>query len=233
MTRRATALSWSSGKDAAWALHVLGQDPGIEVRVLLTTFNDTHDRAAMHGVRRDVVRAQARAAGLPLVEVALPWPCPNEIYEARMREALETLRDEHGIAQLAFGDLFLEDVRAYRVRQLEGSGIEPLFPLWGEPTGALARRMMGAGLAARLVCVDTRVLDRAFAGRAFDHTLLDDLPAGIDACGEHGEFHTLVVDGPVFEAPLEVRPGPVVEREGYAFADFTLVTDTERTACVS
>lgn len=234
MSPRPVALSWSSGKDAAWALRVLHEDETVEVRALLTTFNEAHDRAAMHGVRRTLVRAQAEAVGLPLLEVGLPWPCPNETYEARLAEALVKLREDWHVTALAFGDLFLEDVRAYRCTQLEGTGVEPLFPIWGRPTAALAREMIAAGVDARLSCVDTRVLDAAFAGRRFDAALLAALPGGVDPCGENGEFHTLVLDGPAFAQPVRAVRGETVVRDGFAFADFEPVSDTEATpACAS
>ncbi|UWZ83762.1 adenine nucleotide alpha hydrolase [Occallatibacter riparius] len=212
-------LSWSSGKDCAWALHVLRQASGVEVVGLLTTINTQFDRVAMHGTRRAVLEAQAEAAGVPLWTVPLPWPCPNEIYEARMAEACARARREQ-IDAVAFGDLFLPDVRAYRERQLAGTGLEPLFPLWQIPTGELARAMIDEGLRAKLVCVDSRQLSAAFAGRDFDAALLSDLPPEIDPCGERGEFHTCAYDGPMFARALELEPGEIVHRDGFVFADF-------------
>ena len=218
-------LSWSSGKDSAWALHVLNlQYPGA-VRALLTTVNEAVDRVAMHAVRRDVLEAQARAAGLPLIVVPIPHPCPNEIYEARMKVAVEAAVTE-GFTHVAFGDLFLEDVRRYRVERLAGSGLEPLFPVWGRPTERLAGEMLGAGLRARVTCVDTRILDASFVGREFDRSLLDDLPSGVDPCGENGEFHTCVYAGPMFQKPLVLEPGEVVVREPFAWRDLQLVAET-------
>jgi uncharacterized protein (TIGR00290 family) len=213
-------LSWSSGKDSAWALHVLRQRGEVEVAGLVTTLNEAFDRVAMHGVRAELVRAQAAAAGLPLWPVPLPWPCSNDEYEARMRGVIGKAVAE-GVTAFAFGDLFLDDVRAYRVRQLAGTGIEPLFPVWGTPadTPALARAMIAAGLRATLACVDPRHVPPAFAGRAFDHGLLADLPTGVDPCGENGEFHTFCHAGPVFDRPIPVRVGEVVERDGFWFAD--------------
>ena len=211
-------LAWSSGKDSAWALHVLRRDPRVEVVGLLTTVNTTHGRVAMHGTRAALVEAQARAAGLPLHVVPLPWPCPNETYERAMGEALAAAR-EHGVTHVAFGDLFLEDVRAYRVRQLAPTGIEPLFPLWGEDTARLARDMVASGLEAVLTCVDPRRVPAALAGRRYDTALLEALPAGADPCGENGEFHTCVLAGPMLRGRVAARPGPVVEREGFVFAD--------------
>jgi len=215
---RRVLLSWSTGKDSAWALHVLRADPGIEAVGLLTTVNSTHERVAMHSTRRTILEAQAQAAGLPLYVIPLPWPCANEVYEREMRAALEFACDR-GVTHIAFGDLFLEDIRAYRIRQLEGSGIEPLFPLWHEATGPLARRMIDAGVRAVLTCVDPRKLPATFAGRTFDHALLDELPEGVDPCGENGEFHTCVLAGPMLREPLQIRTGEVVERDGFYFAD--------------
>lgn len=214
-------LSWSSGKDSAWALHALRRDPAAEVVGLLTTFNEVYDRVAMHAVRRDVVEAQARAAGLPLWHVPIPSPCPNEVYEDRMRALLERARAA-GVTGVAFGDLFLEDVRRYREDRMAGTGIAPLFPLWGRPTPALAREMIAGGLRARITCVNPARLDRGFAGREFDAALLADLPDDVDPCAERGEFHTCCYAGPMFDAPVPITPGEVVEREGYVFADLTL-----------
>jgi len=218
---RRVLLSWSSGKDSAWALHVLRKDPQVEVVGLLTTVNTTHGRVAMHSTRLELLRAQAQALGLPLHIVPLPWPCSNEVYEAAMRKAIEDAL-EHGVTHIAFGDLFLEDVRAYRVKQLEGSGLEPLFPIWHEPTGPLARRMIDAGLQAVITCIDPKKLPRSFAGRRFDHALLDELPQGVDPCGENGEFHTCVLAGPMFREPLHAAVGETVERDGFVFVDLLL-----------
>ncbi len=226
-------LSWSSGKDSAWTLHVLRQDPGVEVAGLLTTFNESAGRVAMHGVRRELVEAQAVAAGVPLRPVLLPWPCPNDVYESRMREALDAARQE-GIAAIAFGDLFLEEIRAYRVRQLAHTGIEPLFPIWTTPakTAELARAMLDAGLRASLTCVDPRQISGRFAGRAFDAGLLDELPASADRCGERGEFHTLCTAGPMFARPIPVRAGETVQRGGYWFADFVPAEESSGVSAV-
>jgi len=212
-------LSWSSGKDSAWTLHVLRQQPEIEVVGLLTTVNAEFDRVAMHSTRRSVLEAQAKAAGLPLWIVPLPWPCSNEIYEARMAEACKRAVDE-GVEAIAFGDLFLADVRAYRVEKLKPTGLEPLFPLWEIPTDELARTMIAGGLRARVVCVDPNKLPTSFAGREFDEAFLADLPPGTDPCAERGEFHTCVYAGPMFTAPLALDAGEVVERDGFVFADF-------------
>lgn len=212
-------LSWSSGKDSAWALHLLRRDPTVEVVGLLTTLNSEFDRVAMHGTRRTVLEAQAAVAGLPLWIVPLPWPCTNEIYEQRMSEACARAVREK-VDAIAFGDLFLADVRAYREQQLAPTGLEPLFPLWEISTDALAREMIAGGLRARLTCVDTRQLPSGFAGRGFDAALLDELPASVDPCGERGEFHTCVYAGPMFSTPLALSAGKVVERDGFTYADF-------------
>ena len=219
MSRRAL-LSWSTGKDGAWALHVLRQQRDVELVALLTTVNAASGRVAMHGVRESLLEAQAAAVGLPLWKVALPWPCPNDVYEARMRGALERAVAAN-VEAIAFGDLYLEDIRAYRIQQLAGSGIEPLFPLWTTPdaTPALAQRMLASGVRAVLACVDPKQLPKHFAGRAFDESLLAELPVGVDPCGERGEFHTFCTAAPAFDAPLHVRVGEVVELDGFVFAD--------------
>jgi uncharacterized protein (TIGR00290 family) len=216
--RRRVLLSWSSGKDSAWTLHVLRKDPEVEVVGLLTTVNVTHGRVAMHSTRLAIVEAQARAVELPLHVIPLPWPCPNDVYERATRAAVEDGL-ARGATHVAFGDLFLEDIRAYRIGQLGGSGLEPLFPIWHEPTDRLAARMIDAGVEARLTCVDLKKLPPSFAGRRFDRTLLADLPPGVDPCGENGEFHTCVLAGPMFREPLRATVGEVVERDGFCFAD--------------
>jgi uncharacterized protein (TIGR00290 family) len=214
-------LSWSSGKDSAWALHRLNETYPGKIAALLTTLNEEFDRVAMHAVRRDVLTAQARMANLPLRIVPIPHPCPNEVYEERMATAVaEAVAD--GFTHVAFGDLFLEDIRRYREERLAGSGLEPLFPVWGLPTDRLAEEMIERGVQARLACVDTRVLDRSFAGRAFDRSLLNDLPAGVDPCGERGEFHTCVTAGPMFTGTLDVEIGGTVTREPFVWTDFGL-----------
>jgi uncharacterized protein (TIGR00290 family) len=215
---RKALLSWSSGKDSAWSLHVLRQRGEVEVIGLLTTINRVHDRVAMHAVRTELLRAQASAAGIPLWEVPIPSPCTNAEYEAAMGEAMARARGD-GIDAVAFGDLFLEDIRAYREEKLRGAGMTPLFPIWGLPTGALARDMIAGGLRARLTCVDPKQLPGSFAGREFDAALLAELPASVDPCGERGEFHTFAYDGPMFRARVVVTAGEVVERDGFVFAD--------------
>jgi len=211
-------LAWSSGKDSAWSLHVLRQENKYEIVGLLTTINEEFDRVAMHAVRRELVEAQARAASLPLWPVPIPWPCTNAEYERRMAAVTIRARDA-GITHMAFGDLFLEDIRRYRIETLDGSGIDPLFPIWGIPTGTLAREMIAGGLKAVLTSVDPRKLSKDFAGRQFDASLLEALPAGIDPCGEYGEFHSFCYAGPMFSAPIACKTGEVVERDGFVFAD--------------
>lgn len=217
MSRR-VLVSWSSGKDSAWTLHRLRQDPEVEILGLLTTVNAAYGRVAMHSTRLTIVEAQARAAGLPLRVIPLPWPCSNEEYERAMREAVEDGL-KGGATHIAFGDLFLEEIRDYRIKQLEGSGLEPIFPIWHEPTGPLARRMIEAGVEAVITCVDPKKLPRSFVGRKFDSDLLGALPPGVDPCGENGEFHTCVLAGPMFREPLRATVGEVVERDGFYFAD--------------
>jgi uncharacterized protein (TIGR00290 family) len=217
MTAGAVALAWSGGKDSALALASLRRE-GTSVAALLTTFTDDYDRVSMHGVRRELVRAQAAATGVPLVEVGIPAACVNEVYEARMEAVFRSppLRDVDAVAS---GDLFLEDVRAYREDRLARAGKSALFPLWGRDTAALARSFVDDGFQAYIVCVDTRRLDASFAGREYDAALLADLPAGIDPCGENGEFHTFVHAGPCFDRGIVCRLGERVLREGFAFAD--------------
>jgi uncharacterized protein (TIGR00290 family) len=212
------ALSWSSGKDSAWALHLLRRMPEIEVAALITTFNSNADRVAMHAVRRSLVEAQAERIGLPVWPVELPWPCANGVYEERMAEVCGRAVAE-GLSGVAFGDLFLRDIREYREKQMAGTGLEPLFPVWEIPTAELAVQMIEGGLKTKITCVDPRKLDRSFAGRDFDASFLADLPAGVDPCGENGEFHSFVYDAPVFSRPIAVETGEVVEREGFVFAD--------------
>ena len=211
-------LSWSSGKDSAWSLHILRQRSEYEIVGFLTTFNQSADRVAMHAVRRVLVEQQAAAAGIPLWPVQLPWPCSNEQYESIMSQVCARAVAE-GIEGIAFGDLFLQDIRGYREKQLAGTGLKPLFPLWGIPTHALAKEMVDSGLKAVLTCVDTKKLDASFAGRKFDQRLLSGLPVEVDPCGENGEFHSFVYAGPMFRSEITVVPGVKVFRDQFVFTD--------------
>jgi len=211
-------LSWSGGKDSAWALYVLRQARVYEIAGLLTTVNEKFRRVAIHGFREDLLERQATAAGLPLWKVALPFPCSNEEYESRMAVVCERAVRE-GFEGIAFGDLFLEEIRAYREDKLKGTGLEPLFPVWGIPTGELAAEMMGGGLRARLTCVDPKKVPAEFAGREWDAALLRELPVGVDPCGENGEFHTFAYAGPMFAESIVVEMGERIERDGYCYAD--------------
>jgi uncharacterized protein (TIGR00290 family) len=218
-----TLLSWSSGKDSAWSLYLLRQGMDHTVCGLLTTVNAAFDRVAMHSTRREVLEAQAESAGLPLHTIPLPWPCSNEMYEAQMQEACSAAI-ARGVGGMAFGDLYLEDIRAYREKMLARSGIKPVFPLWKLPTDVLARQMIAAGVKTRVVCVDPRKLPAEFAGRDLDEQFLRDLPIGVDPCGENGEFHTCAYDGPMFRWPIPIESGEVVERDGFVFADVRIRT---------
>lgn len=213
-----TLIAWSSGKDSAWALHEARRSGEHEIVGALTTVTETFGRVSMHGVRAELLSAQLDAIGIPPIIVPIPFPCPNEIYEARMAVALSQAKAE-GVTEVIFGDLFLEDVRAYREAKMAGTGVAPVFPLWGRPTDALARAMIDGGLKAQLVCVDLKAMPKPFAGRKFDAALLADLPAGVDPCGERGEFHTCVLAGPMFSRAIAANVGDVVERDGFAFAD--------------
>ena len=218
MARKPILLSWSGGKDSAWALHLLRDSPEYEVVGLLTTVNQHFGRVAMHGFREELLDLQGEAAGLPLWKVPLPWPCTNEVYEGLMAEVC-TRAVAEGLHGIAFGDLFLEDIRAYRVEKMAGTGLEPIFPCWLIPTDELARSMIAAGIRAHLVCVDPRKLERSFAGRVLDEALLAELPASVDPCGERGEFHTFVSAGPMFSRSIEVSAGEIVERDNFVYAD--------------
>jgi len=211
-------VSWSSGKDAAFALYDVLRTKVVEPVGLLTTVTESFDRVSIHGVREELLRAQATVLGLPLTVVKIPYPCPNEVYEREMGRCLTEVRAK-GIRHVVFGDLFLEDIRSYREARMAEVEMECVFPLWHRPTDRLAQEMIDAGFRSRLVCVDPRVLSRSFAGRAFDQRLLADLPAQVDPCGERGEFHTFVEDAPIFRSPIRVHPGEVVERDGFVFAD--------------
>lgn len=217
--RHRILVSWSGGKDAAWTLHTLRAAGDRDPVGLVTTVVPDLGRTAMHGVRTELVRAQARAAGLPLLEVPLPWPCTNDRYEEAFLAGLAAARRDWGVSHVAFGDLFLEDIRAYRERLLAGTGLAPVFPLWGAPTRDLLAAMLAGGLRARIVCVDPGQLDRRFAGRELDRRLAAELPPGADPCGERGEFHTFVTEGPMLAGSVDVAPGDVVERDGFVYAD--------------
>jgi len=211
-------LSWSSGKDAAFALHEMRRTGAAEIVGLLTTVNETHERVAMHGVRERLLDLQAEAAGLPLIKVPIPFPCPNDIYEERMAEATARMKAD-GIAHVVFGDLFLEDIRAYREERLKPVGMTALFPLWGRKTDALAREMIDSGLVAHLACVDPKQVPAELSGRRFDLDLLAALPEGADPCGENGEFHTVVTAGPMFTRAIAVEIGETVTRDGFVYTD--------------
>lgn len=211
-------LSWSSGKDSAWTLHQLRQQGNYQVTGLFTTLNQVFDRVAIHAVRRSLLKKQARATGLPLRLISLPWPCSNAQYEGIMEETWLAAVDSRATV-IAFGDLFLNDIREYRVKQLKDTGLEPIFPLWNLPTSTLAEEMIDSGVRAKLTCVDPKQLDGGFAGRDYDLSLLAELPPGVDPCGENGEFHSFAYQGPMFHHPLEVRVGEIVKRDGFVFAD--------------
>jgi len=214
-------VAWSSGKDSAWALHEARRSGNFEMVGALTTVTDAFGRVSMHGIREELLRAQLEAAGLPAFVLYIPFPCPNEVYEQKMSAALADAR-AFGVTHMIFGDLFLADVRAYRERHLAGSGITPVFPVWGRQTAALAREMIGSGLEAHLSSVDLKKLPGSFAGRKFDGSLLASLPAGVDPCGENGEFHSFVSAGPMFSRDLTIRVGETIERDGFAYADLLL-----------
>ena len=211
-------LWWSTGKDSAWALHELRRNPAFRVERLVTTVTPTFGRVAIHGTRIDVLEAQAAAAGLPVERIGLPFPCSNDEYEAAVGPVL-LAGEAAGVGHMAFGDLFLEDVRAYRERLLEGSSIEPLFPVWGRSTHALAATMIDAGLEARVTSLDPNVLSRDLAGARYDRAFVRGLPDGVDPCGENGEFHTCVTAGPMLSTQIAVRVGEIVERSGFVYAD--------------
>lgn len=221
MAKPKALISWSSGKDSAFALHEIRRAGEFEVVGMLTTVTETFGRVSIHGVRDEILQAQCDAAGLPQRIVPIPYPCPNEVYEARMGDAIAAAVHD-GVTHMIFGDLYLADIRAYREQKLAGTGITPIFPLWERPTQALAQEMIASGLQAYLATVDLKKLPASFAGRKFDVQLLADLPEGIDPCGENGEFHTCVVDGPMFSRPLDIVTGERVERDGYAYCDLLL-----------
>lgn len=218
MRPKKTLLSWSGGKDSAWALHLLRQNPAYQVAALLTTVNEVFERVAIHGFRQELLDRQAAAVNLPVWKVSLPEPCTNADYESRMGAACLRAAQE-GFRVVAFGDLFLEDIRAYRCEKLAGTGLEPIFPVWGTPTDQLARQMVAAGLRARITCIDPRQLPQSFCGRIFDEAFLHDLPATVDPCGERGEFHSFAYAGPLFSRPIPVTHTDTVERQGFIYAD--------------
>ena len=222
--KKKTLLSWSSGKDSAWALHVLRQQPGLEIAGLITTMNQLYQRIAIHAVRLELLQYQAESVGLPLYIVNLPYPCSNSQYETAMKKFIDECSQE-GIECMAFGDLFLQDIREYREAKLAGTGITPLFPLWKMPTDLLAREMISSGLRARISCVDPQQLPASFAGREFDQDLLSALPEEVDPCGERGEFHTFAFDGPMFSKPVGIEVGEIAEREGFVYADLLLTSN--------
>lgn len=218
MVPQKTIVSWSSGKDSAWALHQARRDPGLEIVGLLTTVTRDFNRVSMHGVREELLEAQARSLRLPLIKVPIPYPCPNEAYEAAMSSALDQARKE-GVTRMVFGDLYLADIRGYREKKLEGTGFQGVWPLWLQDTRALSRRMVEGGLKATVACLDPKCLSKSFAGRLYDSQLLQDLPEEVDPCAENGEFHTFAWDGPMFSEPVAFRVGETVERDGFVFTD--------------
>jgi uncharacterized protein (TIGR00290 family) len=217
-TVQKTLLCWSSGKDSAWALHVLQRQSDIHIAGLVTTVNEVYERVAMHAVRTELLKRQAAAVGLPLWIANIPYPCSNSEYATAMRKIVKQSR-EQGVEYMAFGDIFLQDVREYREANLSDTGISPLFPLWGLPTDQLARDMISSGLRAYVTCIDPRHLSPNFVGQEYSSSFLDNLPANVDPCGERGEFHSFVFDGPMFSEPISVQVGEIVEREGFVFAD--------------
>jgi len=216
--KKRVLVSWSSGKDCALALYRLLQNPDFEVVGLFSTVNRAFDRVAMHAVRSELLRCQAESIGLALEIIELPWPCSNEAYEVIMADFVARAR-ANGVDCFAFGDLFLEDIRSYREQKLQGSGITPIFPVWGLCTGEMSREIVDSGFKSIITCIDPKQLSPDFAGRQFDSTFLNDLPNGVDPCGERGEFHSFVYDGPIFSRPLPVSLGERVERDGFVFAD--------------
>ena len=218
MQPKKVLLSWSGGKDSAWALHVLSQDSRYQIAALLTTINQHFGRVAIHGYRQELLDLQSAATGLPVWKIPLPYPCTNADYESRMAAVCKRAVAE-GFDAIAFGDLFLEDIRAYRIAQLAGTGLEPIFPIWGIPTDQLARQMVDAGLRARITCINPQLLPATFCGRIFDAEFLADLPANVDPCGERGEFHSVAYAGPMFSHPILLEHTLTVEREGFVYAE--------------
>lgn len=223
--RKKTLLSWSSGKDSAWALHVLRQDPEIELAGLFCTVNKAFGRVAMHAVRIELLQRQADSVDLPLHLIGIPYPCSDDAYAEAMSEFVAQAKQD-GVECFAFGDLFLEDVRRYREERLQGSGITPIFPLWGIPTRQLSRDMLAGGLMAAITCIDPKCMPDRLAGRRYDAAFLEELPEGVDPCGEYGEFHSFAFDGPMFRYPIQTCPGETVERDGFVFTDILNATDS-------
>jgi uncharacterized protein (TIGR00290 family) len=216
--KKRTLLSWSSGKDSAWALYKLQQDPGIDLVGLFCTVNKEFDRVAMHAVRVELLQKQAESIGLPLEIIEIPYPCSNAEYEKVMGQFVERAKNDN-VEYFAFGDLFLEDIRNYREEKLKGSGIKPVFPIWGIPTDRLSREMIGSGLRTVITCINPEQIPKEFVGREFDEGFLDSLPATVDPCGENGEFHSFVFDGPMFKEKIEISVGDIVHRDDFVFAD--------------
>lgn len=216
--KRKTLMSWSSGKDSAWALHTLQQDPNIDVVGLFCTVNKAFERVAMHGVRIELLQRQADSIGLPLEILEIPYPCSNSNYEHIMGKFVRRAQ-ENSIEHFAFGDLFLEDIRNYREEKLKDSGITPIFPIWGIPTEQLSRTMLNGGLRTVITCIDPKQITEDFAGREYDEAFLTSLPENVDPCGENGEFHSFVFDGPMFKEQIDIRVGDIVHRDGFVFAD--------------
>jgi len=225
MTKKKTLLSWSSGKDSAWSLYQLQQDEDIELVGLVTTVNETHQRVAMHAVRVELLKQQAEAAELPLHIINIPHPCSNEVYNQAMNGFFESINGQD-ITHMAFGDLYLEDIRQYRIDNLKNTPLEPLFPLWLKPTKELAQEMLAGGLKTHITCVDPKQLEASFVGREFNQGFLNDLPEGVDPCGENGEFHSFAYAGPMFKQSINVKAGEVVERDGFVFADLQPVASS-------
>ena len=221
-----TWFSWSSGKDSAFALYQLMQNPEYQVTGLFTTINKNFDRVAMHAVRHSILRAQAKSIGIPLYPIFIPHPCSNEIYKSVMSTFIDLAIDQK-ITHMAFGDLYLEDIKSYRQKMLANIPIEPIFPIWKTPTNDLAHMLIDEGFKAKVTCIDPKKLPTDFVGRDYNLSFLDDLPEGIDPCGENGEFHTIVYDGPLLKFPLFLKAGEIVEREGFVFADFELIEEKE------
>lgn len=217
--KKRVLLSWSSGKDSAWTLYKLNQDTDVEVVALLTTYNEKFQRVAIHGVRLELLRQQSKALALPLIEVSLPWPCSNELYEQALFNSLEQAAQVYQFTHIAHGDLFLEDIREYRIKLMNKMSFHPIFPIWGLPTKELAQGMVDSGLKAYITCVDSKSMDKSFAGRLFDQSFLEAIPESVDPCGENGEFHTFVFEAPMLNFALGVQAGERVERDDFVFAD--------------